>query len=583
MRTTFPAYGIGDHRSQKPLGKQQIFMQTSHSTTRPIGWWSPENRPPEIGADAIRAAIRRVTEPVCVVDVDGQPAIGRGGHVTIGTAHMDIGGPPDGYPVLGYIPALQPEDLGDPYFKHSFGLRYPYVIGAMANGITSVKMVESAARNGMIGFFGAAGLALEDIEAAIVQVRQRVTDLPFGFNLIHSPNEPDLEAATVDLYLKHAICRISASAYLDLTLPLVYYRVKGIHRGADGRVVCPHHVTAKVSRVEVARKFFSPPPEKILRQLLDRNMITPAEAELARTVPVAETMTAEADSGGHTDNQPAISLLPTMLALRDRMAESFRYDRPLCVGLGGGIATPAAVSAAFALGAAYVLTGSVNQACLEAGTSATVRSMLADACQADVTMAPAADMFEMSVKVQVLKRGTLFPFRAAKLFDLYCRYGSLEEIPQKERLTMERDLFRRRIDEEWEQTKAFFRLRDPQQIERAEKDPKHKMALVFRSYLGQSSNWANSGDPARKIDYQIWCGPSMGAFNEWTRDSYLERPENRSIVTVALNLLLGAAVATRFNWLRAQKVVMPPDAGKFRPLPLEEIVSLIDRGSALSA
>ncbi|MGD8954931.1 MAG: hypothetical protein PVI45_11200, partial [Desulfobacterales bacterium] len=60
-------------------------------------------------------------------------------------------------------------------------------------------------------------------------------------------------------------------------------------------------------------------------------------------------------------------------------------------------------------------------------------------------------------------------------------------------------------------------------------------------------------------------------------------PENRSVVTVALNLLLGAAVATRFNWLRAQKVVMPPDAGKFRPLPLEEIVSLIDRGSALSA
>ena len=148
---------------------------------------------------------------------------------------------------------------------------------------------------------------------------------------------------------------------------------------------------------------------------------------------------------------------------------------------------------------------------------------------------------------------------------------------------MERDLFRRRIDQEWEQTKAFFRLRDPQQIERAERDPKHKMALVFRSYLGQSSNWANSGDPTRKIDYQIWCGPSMGAFNEWTRDSFLERPENRSVVTVALNLLLGAAVATRFNWLRAQTVVVSPEAGKFRPLPLEEIVSLIDRGSALSA
>ena len=32
----------------------------------------------------------------------------------------------------------------------------------------------------------------------------------------------------------------------------------------------------------------------------------------------------------------------------------------------GGIATPAAVSAAFAMGAAYVVTGSINQSCVEA-------------------------------------------------------------------------------------------------------------------------------------------------------------------------------------------------------------------------
>lgn len=197
-------------------------MQTSYSTTRPIGWWIPGKRPPEIGAEAINAAIRRVTEPVCLIDVDGQPGIGCSGCVTISSDRAYDGAPADGYPAFGYVPALHPGDFGDPYFKQSFGLRYPYVIGAMANGITSVKMVEAAARAGMIGFFGAAGLALDDIETAIVQLRQRVSDLPFGFNLIHSPNEPDLEAATVALYLKHAVCRISASAYLDLTLPLVY-------------------------------------------------------------------------------------------------------------------------------------------------------------------------------------------------------------------------------------------------------------------------------------------------------------------------------------------------------------------------
>jgi trans-AT polyketide synthase, acyltransferase and oxidoreductase domains len=44
--------------------------------------------------------------------------------------------------------------------------------------------------------------------------------------------------------------------------------------------------------------------------------------------------------------------------------------------------------------------------------------MLSEATQTDITMAPAADMFERGVKVQVLKAGTLFALRAARLFEL---------------------------------------------------------------------------------------------------------------------------------------------------------------------
>ena len=134
---------------------------------------------------------------------------------------------------------------------------------------------------------------------------------------------------------------------------------------------------------------------------------------------MAQDVTAEADSGGHTDNRPAITLSPTLLALRDRLQETHGYPIPLRVGAAGGIATPAAVAAAFGMGAAYVLTGSINQACVESGSSDAVREMLAQAEQADVIMAPAADMFEMGVKVQVLKRGTMFAMRAAKLYELY--------------------------------------------------------------------------------------------------------------------------------------------------------------------
>ncbi len=553
-------------------------MNKSIESAGTIGRWTKSELPPETGNRAIKTAIHRITEPVYLLDVGGSPGVGRGGSAVIGAPRSEASAPdPEHWPLLAYVPPLHPQDLGDPHFKQSHNLRYPYVVGAMANGITSVKMVEKAGRAGMIGFFGAAGLSLDEIEAAVIHLQQRMGRLPYGFNLIHSPNEPDLEKATVDLYLKHDVRLVSASAYLDLTLPLVYYRVKGLKRDDSGHIQCPNKIIAKISRIEVARKFFSPPPEKLLQQLLDRRLITPEEAALAGTIPLADIMTAEADSGGHTDNQPAIALLPTILALRDEMAAKFSYDRPLCVGLGGGIATPDSAAAAFALGAGYILTGSVNQACVEAGTSEAVRCMLVEAGQADVTMAPAADMFEMGVKVQVLKRGTMFPLRAARLYDLYSHYDAFTDIPQKDKTILERDFFRKSFEEEWENTKAYFHSRDPQQVSRAGNDPKHKMALVFRSYLGRSSNWANRGEPTRQIDYQIWCGPAMGAFNQWVKGSFLEKPENRQTVTVALNLLLGASVATRFNWLRSQRIALPAHVGKFSPLPLDDIHLLLEK------
>jgi PfaD family protein len=305
-------------------------------------------------------------------------------------------------------------------------------------------------------------------------------------------------------------------------------------------------------------------------------LITAEEATLATAVPMADDVTAEADSGGHTDNRPAITLLPTMLALRNEMSAAHAYPHPPCVGLGGGIATPEATAAAFAMGAAYVVTGSINQSCVEAGTSPAVCTMLAEAGQADVTMAPAADMFELGVKVQVLKRGTMFPYRAAKLYELYTSYAGYDQIPAQQREILERDLFRCSFDQEWEQTRRFFMQRDPKQVDRARVDPKHKMALVFRSYLGRSSIWAIQGEPTRRIDYQIWCGPAMGAFNQWVKGSFLEAPANRRTVEVALNLLFGAAVATRANWLRAQGIAIPAGAGAIRPLALADIQKRIE-------
>jgi PfaD family protein len=165
----------------------------------------------------------------------------------------------------------------------------------------------------------------------------------------------------------------------------------------------------------------------------------------------------------------------------------------------------------------------------------------------------------------------MFAMRAAKLYELYRQYASWEAIPQAERVQVEKTHLRTTFNDVWQQTRDFFQRRDPTQLPRAEADPKHRMALVFRWYLGLSSRWANSGEPTRQLDYQVWCGPAMGAFNEWAKGSFLEQPRNRTVVAVALNLLSGACIVLRREALRQQGVSLPDECFPFAPMAAEEL------------
>lgn len=526
------------------------------------GWWLASSLP--AGHEyPISEALRQVTRPLYVVKNGGILGVRTGGSALFG------GEKPEGaLPIFAHASPCLPEQLGDAGFCRDLNISYPYIGGSMAKGISSAAMAEELGRAGMLGFFGAAGLPFAQVEAAADRLLQ--AGVPFGFNLIHSPHEPDLEDALSRLYIRKGIRVIEASAFLALTRTLVRYRVHDIHRAADGSIVTPNRIIAKVSREELAARFFSPPPEKHLRELVAAGEITEAQAELASQIPMAQDITAEADSGGHTDNRPAIALFPTILSLAARHQEKYPNIK-LRVGLGGGISTPAAAAAAFTMGAAYIVTGSVNQACVESGTCEEVRKMLAETRQADVTMAPAADMFEMGVTVQVLKRGTMFPMRAARLYEIYRSYPGMEEIPAAEREKLEQTLFRDTLDNIWQSTRNYFLQRDPTQVERADRDPKHRMALVFRWYLGQGAHWAKDGEPTRKMDYQVWCGPAMGAFNEWTAGSFLEQHSNRTVVTAALNILFGAAVQSRAAMLGCQGIRLSQEELQIKPLETAKI------------
>ena len=538
------------------------------SDVRPIsplaGWTGATS--PAFTPDALAGAAHRIREESFVV-VD--PATGGLGVAVGGTpASVDT---PGAWPVTAVLPPMFPEWLGDRSFTEVHGTRFAYVTGAMANGIATTRLVIEAARSGCLGFFGAAGLSYERVGAAIDEMVDALghDGAPWGCNLIHSPNEPALEEALADLYVARGVRKVSAAAYMSLTPAIVRYAYSGITVDAAGAVNRPNMVFAKISRPEVASHFMNPAPKPILDSLVASGKLTAEEARLAAALPVAEDYTVEADSGGHTDNRPLAPLFSAIQSVRDAVARDRGYTRPIRLGAAGGIGTPQAAAAAFALGASYVLTGTVNQACIESGMSTAGREMLAAADIADVTMAPAADMFELGVELQVLKRGTMFAPRSKRLYQLYRTYDSLDSIPADVAGELEKNVLGMTIGECWATTRDFWMERDPEQVSKADADPRHKMALTFRSYLGMSSRWAIDGDQDRRTDYQIWCGPAMGAFNSWTAGTFLAEPSRRTIAQVAKNLLEGAAVITRAHQLRTYGVPMPPHAFTYRPRPLD--------------
>ncbi|QEP41685.1 PfaD family polyunsaturated fatty acid/polyketide biosynthesis protein [Ectothiorhodospiraceae bacterium BW-2] len=472
--------------------------------------------------------------------------------------------------LIGTLPPLYPEWLGDRHFLAAHHCRFAYVGGAMARGIASAAMVIELGKIGALGFFGSAGLATETIRAALIEIATALTPLgaSWGVNLIHTPATPEQEERLVDLYLALGVRRVSAAAFMGSNRALTRYVCLGLYRDESGVIRRQNYLFPKVSRPEVAAHFMQPAPTKMLQELVASGAITPQQAELAAQVPLAEDLTVESDSGGHTDSRPLNSLFGATAMVRDQLQRQYNFATPVRLGAAGSLGTPQAIAAAFTLGASYVLLGSVHQATVESALSNEAKTLLASADIADTITTPSADMFELGGKVQVLKKGTMMGMRGNRLQEIYHRYSSIEQLPAEIRTELEQKIFRQSLPQIWSATCDYFQQLDPRELQRANESPKYKMALLFRWYLGKSSQWALQGDSARTLDYQIWCGPALGAFNRWVAGSFLEPLANRHIAQVALNLLEGAALYTRAQQCRTYGVPVAMHQLHYQPQPM---------------
>ncbi len=426
-----------------------------------------------------------------------------------------------------------PNNLGSNKFRKMYGLKYSYVTGGMYGGIASKELVSKMSLNGFLSFLGTGGMSFSQIKDSIQYIKHHSSDKPFGINVLFNHPDSEKEDSIINLLLQLEINFLEAASFICITKPLVKYRVKGIYKDSKGQIITPNNIFIKASRSGIIKQFLEPIPELYLNQLIEDGVITSYQAELAKQIPLSNNIIFEADSGGHSDNRPAIAVFPVIKNLISQY--KYNYNCDFYLGLAGGLGTPESIAAAFIMGADFVVTGSINQCTPESGAPSIVKEMLSKSGVEDFDTCPTGDMFNTEAKIQVLKKGTLFSTRAKKLIQVYNKYDSIEEIDEKTKLDIENNYFKNSLDEVYEVCKRKL----PSEIlQKGDENPHNKMEIIFRQYFSQSIKHTYiDGKADDSKNFQIYSGPAMGAFNAYVKNTDLEKWQNRNVDVIALKLL----------------------------------------------
>ncbi len=173
-------------------------INTTHTD---LVWLGPGGQVCQDGKDNSQL-LREFSQPLWVVESNGKVCLAVGGEVS--SRH----GQQADWNLLGAIPAISLEYLGDAGFQKAYGTKYSYYAGAMANGIASERLVIALGKAGYLGSFGAAGLGPERIQSAIDEIKTALPDGPYAFNLINSPSAPDAEASSAELFVKNGVTTV---------------------------------------------------------------------------------------------------------------------------------------------------------------------------------------------------------------------------------------------------------------------------------------------------------------------------------------------------------------------------------------
>ncbi|MGV9764235.1 acyltransferase domain-containing protein [Micromonospora tulbaghiae] len=365
--------------------------------------------------------------------------------------------------------ASRPRPAGSSGLRADYGIRYACLAGSSPFGVTSPAFLRRLSEAGQLGFFGAQGLAPAEIRAALAELRD-VRRYGMAW-----PSGGD-ERALCDLYLAHDVRHVEVTGPLAVVSPqLVRFR------HGDG----PRQVLVRAPDLATAVRFLRPADPATVRALAAAGHLDGASAGAAAREAVATDVAVERD---------AHALVPVLVALRDREAPGTR------IGV-AGVGTPAAVAAAFALGADFVVTTTVNQCTAEAATSDAAKDLLAALDVTDIREAPDPDLFELGGRSPVAHRGTLFAARAEELYRMFLRYDRLADVGPRRLAELERTHFGRPLDE----VRADLGV--------AGRDDRHVLASVCAAYCREATAAALRGTAGQRLNYRVPASTDVGAFN----------------------------------------------------------------------
>ncbi|SOD99176.1 ACP S-malonyltransferase [Spirosoma fluviale] len=420
-------------------------------------------------------------------------------------------------------------------FVDDYQLKYPYVAGGIGYGISSRQMVESMTKGGMLGFLDIADRPLADVENDLRTLAYTCGKESARYGCTISQGLSD--ELTIDklfgLLRAYNIQVIETHDDPQITEKLVEYRLQAF----DQRGEAINRLLIKTGNPVVLEEIMKPISETILLKLQQRGKLTKEQVERGRRIALASDVCVLADPGGLTSHGSPFVLFPHALMLREQFTRQYRYEQPIHVGLGGGIGSPLAVQMAFAMGADFVHTTSVNLCTIESGLHAYTKQLLQEISVEDTGYAPCSDfLFNPNKKIQVVKKGVLFPARANKLYELFKQHAAISEIDPRVIVQLEEKFYQKSLAGVWEDI-VKKRQGTPDLISKALQNSKYYMYLLFQEYFHLSAEWAVKGDGTYLLNFQIPCGAELGALNRQLQNTPMQAWSGRNIGEVAQWLL----------------------------------------------